>query len=178
MEREREETIVFGRKGKNAEKVKWLGVILDSNLRFEEHIASRVKRARQILGNLNKLGSSTWGMTSRSWRQAYTIVRTIALWGAEVGWRGLEKWRTALKTLQYQSLRKCAGAPHGTAQEAVDKVTGVESIEGKMDAMQARYVARSMGNPTVMEGLWPADFKNSQEDMGEGRHWTDHEDEG
>ena len=57
------------------------------------------------------------------------------------------------QTLQYQSHRKCAGAPHGTAQEAVDKVAGVESIEGKMDAMQARFVARSMGNPTAMEVL-------------------------
>ena len=44
LEREMEETIVFGRKGKNAEKVKWLGVILDSTLRFEDHIASRVKQ--------------------------------------------------------------------------------------------------------------------------------------
>ena len=36
--------------GRKAEKVKWLGVILDSNLRFEEHVLSRAKRAREIVG--------------------------------------------------------------------------------------------------------------------------------
>ena len=55
--------------------------------------------------------------------------------------------------MQYQSLRKCAGAPQGTPQEAVDKITGVESIETKMDAMQARFVARSMCDVAAMEGL-------------------------
>ncbi len=89
------------------------------------------------------------------------MVRTIALWREEVGWRGQEKWRKALKTLQYQSLRKCVGAAHETAQAAVDCIAGVESIETKLDAMQARFVARSMTNPTAMEGLWPRDFERS-----------------
>ena len=29
-----------------------------------------------------------------------------------------------------------------------------------------------------MEGLWPRDFERSQEEVGEGRHWTDYEDSG
>lgn len=60
----------------------------------------------------------------------------------------------------------------------VDKITRVESIERKMDAMQARFVARSMCNRAAMEGLWPVDFSKSEEEPGEGWHWTDHEDSG
>ena len=132
-----------------------------------------------MLGNLRGLGNSVWGLTLLSSRQAYTgMIRTIALWGAEVGWRGQEKWKKALKKTQYQSLRKCAGAPQGTPQEAVDKITGVESTETKVDAMQARFVARSMCNGEAMKGLWPGDFEKSEEEQGEGRHWTDHEDSG
>ena len=60
----------------------------------------------------------------------------------------------------------------------MDKIAGVEPIEAKLDAMQARFVARSLGHPAAMEGLWPADFEGSQEERGAGRHWTDHEDSG
>ena len=45
-----------------------------------------------------------------------------------------------------------------------------------MDAIQARFVARSMCDGEAMEGLWPADFQKSKEEQGEERHWTDHED--
>ena len=55
-------------------------------------------------------------------------------------------------------------------------ITGVESIETKMDAMEARFVARSIYNSSAMEGLWPVDFEKSEEENGRGRPWTDHED--
>ena len=71
-----------------------------------------------------------------------------------------------------------AGTSNTTAQSSVDKIAGVEPIEAKLDAMQARFAARSMGNLATMEGLWPADFEGSQEERGAGRHWTDHEDSG
>ena len=45
------------------------------------------------------------------------------------------------------------------AQTAVDRIAGVKPIKAKLDAMQARFVVRSLGNPAAMEGLWPADFE-------------------
>ena len=127
------------------ETVKWLGIILESELKLHEHLNMRVKRETQILGSLKGLENSSCGLTPMSWRQAYTgMIRTIALQVAEVGWRGQEKWRKALKKIQYQSLRKCEGALQATPQDAVDKITEVEPIETKMDAMQAHFVARSI----------------------------------
>ena len=126
LKKAKEETIIFGKKGRKEETVKWLGIILDSEMKFQEHLNTRVKRAIQMLGNLRGVGNSAWRLTPMSWRQAYTgMIRTIAIWGAEVGWGSHEKWRKALQKIQYQSLRKCAGAPQGTPQEAVDKITGV-----------------------------------------------------
>ena len=95
------------------------------------------------------------------------MIRTIALWGAEFGWKGQEKWRKALRTLQYQSLRRCTGALQGTAQLAVDQIAGVEPIEAKLDAMQARFAARSLGNPAAMEGLCPR-FRDYRRRMVQG----------
>ncbi len=85
-----------------------------------------------MLGNLRGLGNSACGLTPLSWRQAYTgMIRTIALWGAEVGLRGQEKWWTSLRSLQYQSLRNCSGVLQGTAHNAINMIIGVESIETK-----------------------------------------------
>ena len=49
----------------------------------------------------------------------------------------------------------------------MNKITGVEPIEIKLDVMQARFVARSMANLEAMEGLWPADFEGSEEDTAQ-----------
>ena len=58
LEKSKEETIIFGKKGRKGETVKCLGVILDTKLKFEEHLKTRVKRAIQMLGNLKGLGNS------------------------------------------------------------------------------------------------------------------------
>ena len=82
-----------GRRGKRGvgKKVKWLGVILDEDLDFGPHWTTRTAKARNLLGALDRVGTSRWGMSPLSWRQAYTgMIRSVASWGMEVGWRGRE----------------------------------------------------------------------------------------
>ena len=84
-----------GRRGRTetCEKVKWLGVILDEDLDFGPHWEARIAKARSLLGALDGVGSSRWGMGPLSWRQAYTgMIRSVASWGVEVGWRGQREW--------------------------------------------------------------------------------------
>ena len=69
--------------------MKWLGVILDEDLEFDIHWKGRIGMARKMLGALNGVGTSQWGISPNSWRSVYTgMVRSIATWGAEIGWRG------------------------------------------------------------------------------------------
>ena len=77
-----------------AEKVKWLGVILDDRLDFKEHWRYRIGKARSLLGALGGVGNSKWGMSPVSWRVAYMgMVCPVASWGLEIGWRGQKEWR-------------------------------------------------------------------------------------
>ena len=55
------------RKNGIAEKVKWLGVILDNRLDFKEHWRHRIGKARSLLGALGGVGNSKWGMRPVSW---------------------------------------------------------------------------------------------------------------
>ena len=50
-----------------AEKVKWLGVLLDEDLDFGQHWEYRIGKARSLLGALDGVGSSKWGMSPLSW---------------------------------------------------------------------------------------------------------------
>ena len=80
-----------GRRGRRgvAEKLKWLGVIFDEDLDLGQHWEYRIRKAGSLLGAVDGVGSSKWGMSPLSWRQAYMgMVRSMALWGIEVGWRG------------------------------------------------------------------------------------------
>ena len=111
LEKDKHEEIFFGirgskkkkrHKGSDAEKINWLGIIIDRGLRFNYHWQYRIQRARQLLGALSSVGNSQWGISPNSWRSMYTgMIRAVALWGAEIGWRGQKAWRREFEKLQY-----------------------------------------------------------------------------
>ena len=77
------------RKNSEVKWVKWLGIILDEPFSFKEHWKSRIQKARNMIGALNGIGNSRWGISASSWRQLYTgMIRVVALWGSELRWRG------------------------------------------------------------------------------------------
>ena len=98
LEKEKHEKIAFNPKGvgsgrrkkrSEVEKVKWLGIIVDKTLDFDHHWKSRITKAKQLLVSLSSVESSQWGISPTSWRQLYMgMVRVVALWGAELGWKG------------------------------------------------------------------------------------------
>ena len=98
LEKEKHEEIIFnpggrgsGRKNKRTkvENVKWLGIMIYENLEFDHHSKSRVEKAQNLLGALSGIGKSQWGISAGSWHQLYTRMGTVvALWGAQLGWRG------------------------------------------------------------------------------------------
>ena len=140
----------YGRRGRRgvAEKVKWLGVILDEDLDFGQHWEYRIVKARSLLGALDGVGSSKWGMSPLSWRHAYTgMVRSVASWGIEVGWRGQREWREMMEKLQYAALWKCSGAVVGARKEFVRKMAAVEGVEKFVRAAVGRFLARTMCDP-------------------------------
>ena len=132
------------KRNKGMKWVKWLGIILDEDLTFDNPWQKRIKKARNLLGALKGVGNSEWGLSPKGWRQVYTgMIRMVATWGAELGWRGQKRWAEELERLQYDSLCKCVGAVKGASKEKVRKIAGVEKVVTYMDGVQARFVARA-----------------------------------
>ena len=50
----------------------------------------------------------------------------VALWGAELGWRGQRDWEEKFEKLQYQALKKCVNATHMSRRNLVSQIAGVE----------------------------------------------------
>ena len=71
------------------------------------------------------------------------LIRTVATWGVELGWRGQKRWVEELVRLQYDSLRKCVGAVKGASKEKVRNIVGVEKVVTCLDGVQARFVAKA-----------------------------------
>ena len=91
LETSKTESLILKRRRKRGGicYVKRLGIILDDTLQFDLHWQARIKKARNLLGAFNSIGTSQYGISPRSWRQLYTgMIRTVALWGSELGWRG------------------------------------------------------------------------------------------
>ena len=68
LEETKEERLILkvGRKkGRENERkwIKWLGIILDDQLEFDIHWKARIEKARKMLGALNGIGNSQWGIS-------------------------------------------------------------------------------------------------------------------
>ena len=66
----------------------------------------------------------------------------------------MRKWRNS-----YQALKKFTGAVYGSSREGVDAIAGVENIPTKLEAMEARLMARALGNTEVIGDIFPKDFR-------------------
>jgi len=60
--------------------VKWIGIIMDKSLLFDKHWQSRIEKARAMLGQLNGIGTSNWGISVTSYWSIYTgMIRAMIM---------------------------------------------------------------------------------------------------
>ena len=115
------------------------------------------------------------------WKKAYEgMIRSIATWGVELGWRGQKKCEKEFSWLQYQALRKATGVVQGTSAEKVNQMAGVEDILTYLDNTQVRFVAQQVEDPSKLGDMLPVGFGDDAMlddelvEEGEGRRWNDH----
>jgi len=72
------------------------------------------------------------------------------MWGAELGWRGQERWEQKMVDLQCQALSKCMNTVRRTQRE----IAGVESPRTALDAAQALLLGKMMRDPAALGDMW------------------------
>ena len=92
------------------------------------------------------------------------------MWSVELGWKGHKDWKREMERLQYQTLKKSTEAVQGSSMEKVNRIVGVEEVDTIMRASQARFVARSIADPSGVENMWPKSARlENGKDREEGR---------
>ena len=102
------------------------------------------------------------------------MIRAVALWEAELGWMEQRDWEEEFEKLQYQALKKCVNAMHGSRRELVSQIAEVESPRMALDTVQARVMGKLMRDPSYIDDLWKAD--GSRRCLEEGRTLDDFDD--
>ena len=83
----------------NREATRWLGIWLDAGLDLKEHYKIRLQKAQQAENRLRSI-SSTYGLAAGLVRRVQiAVVQSVALYGAELWWKGQKQAENDLQKL-------------------------------------------------------------------------------
>lgn len=130
---------------------KYLGIILDTKLTWNEHIANRTKKATCALWACRRAFGCTWGLQPGILHWMYTaIVRPIITYGAIVWWPRSTKasTRTQLDRVQRLACLGITGAMRTAPTRAIEVLTGLPPLHLVIEheAMRSAYRLTGLGH--------------------------------
>ena len=75
------------------------------------------------------------------------MVRAVASWGLQIGWRGKKEWRQELTLLQNAAMWKGLGVVKGSSRRKANAIAVVEDVETFPKAATERFLARTLCDP-------------------------------
>jgi hypothetical protein len=136
----------------NKEATRWLGVWLDSQLTLKEHHATRLKSGRNAMTRLRRL-TGNMGLSPTNCRRIMTAcIQSVALFGAELWWKGGNVRGTTgraeeLQRLVNQQARATTGAFRTTNLGVLSMESGLRPASNQLENRQRRFGARLLSLP-------------------------------
>ena len=160
-EPEKNVELKIGNKNIRFEKsVKFLGMIFDRRLTWNEHISYVVERCKKRLNLLRALSGIDWGANKKTLVMLYrTLIRSIIDYGSEAYDSASYVHKQKIDQLQSKALRICCGAMVITPVAALQVECGEMPLELRRRELQLQYAAKleaSINNPTssIMKDCW------------------------
>lgn len=157
--------------------LKYLGVWLDSELRYGEHITQAVTKAERLVTALTRITPNISGLGSQKRTILYGVVQSTLLYGAPV-WRramDIKKYREQYKQLQRRMLLRVASAYKTTSAEALCTITGVLPIDLAVKERALLYDLRKNGGdrtPAEVRDEVMQEWQRRWEANTEKAQWT------
>ena len=124
--------MLFGRTLELKDQVKYLGVILDKQLRWKQHLDRQCTRAVTALWTARRAVGKTWGLSPRLCLWVYTaIVRPMISYAAIVWWPRVQV-KTAAKSLESIQRMACiavTGALKTTPAATLEILLGIPPLD-------------------------------------------------
>jgi len=152
----------------NKEATRWLGVWLDSQLTLKEHHATRLKSGTNAMTRLRQLTGKI-GLSLMNCRRIMTAcVQSVAMFGAELWWkggnvRGTTGCADVLQLLVNQQARVTTGAFRTSNLGALSMESGLRPASNQLENRQRRFGARLLSLP---QGSAAQDVVRAQTTIG------------
>ena len=136
----------------NKEVTRWLGVWLDSQLTLREHHATRLRSGRKAMVRLRRL-TGRMGLSPTNCRRVMTAcVQSVAMFGAELWWKGGNARGTTgraeeLQLLVNQQARAVTGTFRTTNLGALSMESGLRPASNQLENRQRRFRAWLLSLP-------------------------------
>ena len=134
-----------GRAEKKApdKEVKLLGITLDRKLDFRAHVENIANKAGRTLRAMSVLGGTVRGVKGTALRSMYlACVRTVMEYGCEVWLDGKVGQIKRLESIQYEALKRIAGAYKGTSGDVLEKEVAVPPLRLRLEHVLASKLTR------------------------------------
>ena len=126
-----------------SDEVKYLGVILDKRLTWNNHLERQINRAKMSLWTCRGLAGKKWGLNPKMMYWLYvTMVRPIITYGAIVWWNKLDQITACIKLerLQRMACLMITGAMKTAPTKALETVLNLAPLNIYVEA-EARSTA-------------------------------------
>ena len=149
--------------------VKFLGVIFDCKLTWNEHIRYVSDRCSKRINLLRALTGTDWGANKKTLIMLYrTLIRSIIDYGSIAYDSASESSKRLLDQIQSKSLRICCGAMIMTPVAALQVECGEVPLGLRRRELQLQYAAKLRANPdnptrTILIDCWQNKIKYPKE---------------
>ena len=132
------------------EEVKYLGVILDRQLRWQKHVEDRIGKAKIALWQCNRVVGRTWGFTPKATRWVYeAVIRPMIVYAAAVWWPrvGVGQVKKKLDSIQRGACLAITGAMRTTPTAAMETILNLRPLDQwiKTEAAWSAYLLDRAG---------------------------------
>ena len=119
---------------------KFLGVTFDKKLTWNTHIQDIRNRCRKKINILKSVAHISWGSNTKTLLMLYrSLIRSMLDYGCEAYDSASESSKKVLNSMQYMSLRICAGALHGTSLAALQVEMDEPPLELRRKMLTEKY---------------------------------------
>jgi ribonuclease HI len=136
-----------------AKSIKFLGLTIDQQLTWTEHINSTISKAKSKINLLRSISGSRWGANKTTLLRIYkTIIRPKLEYGLEAMTSITKSARQKIEKIQNCCLRICTGAMKSTALDVLQQECGELPLRLRQQENLLKYSARiqnSTNNPAT-----------------------------
>ena len=148
--------VIHGQYIEQVQKYKYLGMILDNKLKWNDHVNYVIERCKRRMFILKYVANTKWGTTKELIIKIYeAVIRSIIDYGIFIYYSNTsETNKTKIKRIQFEAIRIATGALKSTSTLLLEGGSGMLPFEFRCDRLAAKFAIRRISianHPTGKE---------------------------